>query len=319
MEFFDGKTALVAGGAGFIGQHLCRALLNAGARVHVVDNFSTGTGHVPDGVTVDRQDVSIIRDFRAADVIFNLASPASPIHYQADPIQTWKTNVLGAMHLLEHAMACKATLVQASTSEVYGDPLAHPQVETDWGNVNPIGPRACYDESKRAAESLLMDAVRTQNADIRIARIFNTYGPGMEIEDGRAVPNFMAQAKAGQVMTVHGDGTQTRSFCYVDDTVQGLMRLGAIDAARGEVFNIGNPNEISVAELADQINQACGNKSRVEFTQRPIDDPTRRCPNIAKAKQLLGWEPTIGLADGLGRTLGSGPIDPKVSDLFHLA
>lgn len=307
MSFWQDKTVLVTGGAGFIGHHLVGALLQKHAVVHVVDNHSTGDATRLDALSaigtnqlncIDH-DIILPTSFPQVDVIINLASPASPIHYQSDPIQTWKTNTLGTLQLLEHALACGAILVQASTSEVYGDPLSHPQKETDWGNVNPIGPRACYDESKRAAEALLMDAVRTSDADIRIARIFNTYGPGMSLSDGRAIPTFLAQAQAGDPLTIHGDGSQTRSFCYVSDTVDGLLLLAATPAARGEVFNIGNPNEQSIAEIAHQVNRTFGNKSAIVFHPRPVDDPSRRCPDISKTKQILGWEPKITLQDGL--------------------
>ena len=303
MNFWNNKTVLVAGGAGFVGRHLTRSLLAGGAKVDVIDDFSTGQETFPDQIAVHRHDIAKGGPFPKADVIFNLASPASPVHYQRDPLQTWKTNVLGTLHLLEHAQSCGATLMHASTSETYGDPLSHPQVETDWGNVNPIGPRACYDESKRAAETLLMDAARMTDADVRIARIFNTYGPGMDLGDGRAVPNFIAQARAGQPITIHGDGTQTRSFCYISDTVDGLLRLASIPDAKGEVVNIGNPAEMTVADLANHIKVAVGGNSPLVFHPRLIDDPTRRCPNIDKAKRILGWEPKVSLKDGISKTL----------------
>lgn len=309
MTIWQGKTVLVAGGAGFIGHHLVTALLDAQATVHVVDSFATGqpsrlknlTAKNPDRLTFQRQDISTAIELPPADIIYNLASPASPAHYQADPIGTWKSNVLGTLQLLEHAERSGATLVQASTSEVYGDPLQHPQVETDWGNVNPVGPRACYDESKRAAETLLMDAVRVNDTDIRIGRIFNTYGPGMCANDGRAVPNFMAQAQAGQPLTIHGDGSQTRSLCYISDTVEALIRLGTTDTAKGEIINIGNPVEMSVLEIAERINALFGNQNQIVFEPIQADDPTRRCPDIAKAQRLLGWTPTVTFDDGLAR------------------
>ncbi|WP_245834305.1 NAD-dependent epimerase/dehydratase family protein [Yoonia maricola] len=302
--FWQNKTVVVAGGAGFIGQHLVQALLNANAHVHVIDNYSTGhTLEVqprhPHQLTQQQHDICDPATVPHADVIFNLASPASPLHYQSDPIQTWKTNLLGTMHMLDHVLACEGTLVQASTSEVYGDPLSHPQKETDWGNVNPIGPRACYDESKRAAETLLIDAVRTKGADIRIARIFNTYGPGMGVSDGRAIPNFAAQASEGKPITIHGDGTQTRSFCHVSDTVAALLRLGMVADAKGEVVNIGNPSEVTILEIAELVNALFGNKSEILFTPRPIDDPQRRCPDISKARRLLGWTPQTTFKDGI--------------------
>ena len=312
MTFWPGKKVIVAGGAGFIGQHLVQALLNAEAAVHVIDNYATGgplevQPRKTEQLTQQKHDICLTATFPQTDIIYNLASPASPLHYQSDPIQTWKTNVLGSMHMLDHALSCGATLVQASTSEVYGDPLSHPQKETDWGNVNPIGPRACYDEGKRAAEALLMDAVRTKNADIRIARIFNTYGPGMAVSDGRAIPNFAAQARVGAPLTIHGDGAQTRSFCHVSDTVEGLLRLGMVDAAKGEVVNIGNPTEVTILEIAQQVNALFGDKCDIVFEARPVDDPQRRCPDISKAKQLLGWTPTMTLKDGLATIYQATP------------
>lgn len=309
MTFWQNKSVLVAGGAGFIGHHLVRALLKAKASVHVVDDYSTGQlerlhslkAVNANQLTIQCQDISQKCVLPPVDVIYNLASPASPLHYQSDPIQTWKTNVLGTLHLLDHMISCDATFIQASTSEVYGDPLSHPQKETDWGNVNPVGPRACYDESKRAAEALLMDAVRVSNADVRIARIFNTYGPGMSIQDGRAIPNFVAQVQSGEPLTIHGDGSQTRSFCYISDTVEGLLRLGSVSAARGKIFNIGNPAEMTVKELATQVNATFHGTSSIELHPRPVDDPTRRCPDITKAKDLLSWEPVVTLQEGLQR------------------
>lgn len=316
MTDWKNKTVLVAGGAGFIGHHLVGKLLQSGANVNVIDDFSTGdegqlraldTGDLE----ITQLDISRPATLPSADVIFNLASPASPVHYQNDPIQTWKTNILGTLQLLEHAQSCAATIVQASTSEVYGDPISHPQKETDWGHVNPVGPRACYDESKRAAEALLMDAVRTLDTDARIARIFNSYGPGMSASDGRAIPNFVAQAKSGKPLTIHGDGTQTRSFCHVSDTVDGLMRLGATDAAKGEIFNIGNPTEVTILEIAQRVSAIFGTASEIVFHPRPVDDPQRRCPDIKKANAVLGWEPKIALREGL-LTLNS--VDRKSKD-----
>ncbi|MDX8353050.1 NAD-dependent epimerase/dehydratase family protein [Cognatiyoonia sp. IB215182] len=309
MKNWSGKSVLVAGGAGFIGRHLVTTLLEAGATVHVVDNYATGEeasmkalcARFVSHLTTQTDDISENHVLPPTDVIFNLASPASPRHYQADPIGTWKSNVLGAFHLLDHAQNCGASFVQASTSEVYGDPLHHPQVETDWGNVNPVGPRACYDESKRAAETLLMDAWRTGQSDIRIARIFNTYGTGMTAGDGRAIPNFMSQAKAGQPLTIYGDGSQTRSLCYVSDTVDALMRMGLMDAAKGEVINVGNPVEMTILQIAETVNAHFGSRSKIVFEPRPVDDPTRRCPDIGKAKRLLGWSPIVSFAEGLTR------------------
>lgn len=316
MQFWKTKMVIVAGGAGFIGHHLVRALREARASVHVIDNFTTGDHFrlerlrrsEGERITVQHQDIALPAAFPAADVIFNLASPASPVHYQSNPIQTWKSNVLGTLSLLNHAISCGARLVQASTSEVYGEPLSNPQKETDWGNVNPIGPRACYDESKRAAEALLMDAVRTADADIRIARIFNTYGPGMSADDGRVIPNFVAQAQADEPLTIHGDGTQTRSFCYVSDTVDGLMRLAALDAARGEIINLGNPHEMTIRQIATTINRKFRRADNVILRPRPADDPSRRCPDTTKARRLLGWQPAVSFEQGLHRMVTDTPI-----------
>lgn len=304
MTYWQNKAVLVAGGAGFIGHHLVSKLLLLGANVSVVDDFSTGDeGRIQamkaQNLTLEHLDISRHATLPEADVIFNLASPASPVHYQSDPIQTWKTNVLGTLQLLEHAQACAATIVQASTSEVYGDPISHPQKETDWGHVNPVGPRACYDESKRAVEALLMDAVRTMDTDARIARIFNSYGPGMSASDGRAIPNFVAQAEAGEPLIIHGDGHQTRSFCHISDTVDGLLQLGATPSAKGEIFNIGNPTEVTILDIAQRIKAIFGNANEIVFHPRPIDDPQRRCPDITKAKLVLGWQPKVTLDDGL--------------------
>lgn len=318
MTFWQEKTVIVAGGAGFVGQHLVQALLNAQARVHVIDNYSTGRtlavqAQHPQQLTTQQHDICTPATIPHADVIYNLASPASPLHYQRDPIQTWKTNILGTLQLVQHAQTCNATFVQASTSEVYGDPISHPQKESDWGHVNPVGPRACYDESKRAAESLLMDTARTSDADIRIARIFNTYGPGMATSDGRAIPNFVAQAKAGKSLTIHGDGNQTRSFCHVSDTVDGLLRLGAVSAAKGEIINIGNPAEITVLDIAQQVVALFGNGNDIVFEPRPVDDPQRRCPNIEKAKTLLDWAPKVTLHEGLLTILAADRMQEPAS------
>ena len=315
MSDWQNKTVLIAGGAGFIGRHMVRALLEARASVHVVDDYSTGdqaalaTLGAGNQLTLHEHDIARPCALPPADVIFNLASAASPVHYQSDPLQTWKSNILGTLNLLEHAISCGAKLVQASTSEVYGDPLSHPQRETDWGNVNPVGPRACYDESKRAAETLLMDAARDGRADIRIARIFNTYGPGMDQNDGRALPTFIAQAALGEPLSMHGDGSQTRSFCYVSDTVDGLLRLATADAARGEIVNLGNPNEITIRQTAAAVNRVFGPSDQIVVHARPVDDPSRRCPDIAKARQLLEWEPRVSFDDGLRRMI-DGFVQP---------
>lgn len=314
MTFWTDKTVLVAGGAGFVGAHLVTALMADGARVHVVDNYITSTPDRIDALqrqsnralTITAGDVAAMPDLPQADVVFNLASPASPVHYQADPIGTWRTNVMGSYHLMQHAAAFGAIMVQASTSEVYGDPLSHPQRETDWGNVNPVGIRSCYDEGKRAAEAVLMDAHRLGLVDVRIARIFNTYGPGMTPDDGRALPQFIAQARAGDPLTVHGDGKQTRSLCYVSDLVRGLMLLASEPQAAGEVINLGNPHEITVLELAQMIIATLDSPSAISFAARPSDDPQRRCPDISKAQHLLGWSPQVPLSSGLAMVLAAG-------------
>lgn len=314
MTFWTDKTAVVAGGAGFVGVHLVKALVAAGAAVHVVDNFSSSTRAAVTAlqrssnrqISVIEADVAVVSDLPKVDVVFNLASPASPVHYQADPIQTWRTNVIGSYQLMQHAIHSGAILVQASTSEVYGDPLSHPQRETDWGNVNPVGIRSCYDEGKRAAEAVLMDAHRLGLLDVRIARIFNTYGPGMAQDDGRALPQFIAQARAGQPITLHGDGSQTRSFGYVSDLVRGLMLLAAVPQATGQVINLGNPQEITLRVLAEMIISALASDSPIVLYPRPQDDPQRRCLDISKARALLGWAPEVSLQTGLALTLQSG-------------
>ena len=313
MTFWAGKSVLIAGGAGFLGMHLAEAVAVAGAEVNVVDNFSTST---PDAVNalkltrnllinVTQGDVSEDIPLPAADVVFNLASPASPVHYQSDPIKTWRANVFGSYNLMQHAIRNHAIFVQASTSEVYGSPLTHPQREEDWGNVNPNGPRSCYDESKRAAESVLMDAQRLGLMELRIARIFNTYGPGMAPDDGRALPQFIAQARAGLPVTLHGDGSQTRSFCYVSDLIRGLMLLASVPGISVSVINLGNPHEISVRELAELVIYSLGSSSRINLTPRPQDDPSRRCPDISKARHILGWNPEVSLLKGLELMLQS--------------
>lgn len=313
MTFWTGKSVLIAGGAGFLGVHLVEAVTAAGAEVNVVDNFSTSTPLAINAlkqisnhrINIIKGDVAEDLPLPPADVVFNLASPASPVHYQADAIRTWRTNVFGSYHLMQHAILNRAIFVQASTSEVYGNPLNHPQREEDWGNVNPNGPRSCYDESKRAAESVLMDAQRLGRMDLRIARIFNTYGPGMTPNDGRALPQFIAQARAGLPITLHGDGSQTRSFCYVSDLIRGLMLLAAVPGISGSVINLGNPHEISVRALAELIISSLGSPSQITLTPRPQDDPSRRCPDISKAHTKLGWKPEISLLKGLELVLQS--------------
>ncbi len=302
------KRILVTGGAGFVGGFLCEALLARGYEVLCVDNFFTSTrrniehllGHKR--FELMRHDVTFPL-FVEVDEIYNLACPASPIHYQRDPVQTTKTSVHGAINMLGLAKRVKAKILQASTSEVYGDPDVHPQREDYWGNVNPIGTRSCYDEGKRCAETLFFDYHRQHGVRIKVARIFNTYGPRMHQNDGRVVSNFIMQALRNEPITIYGDGTQTRSFCYVDDLVDGLQRLmDTGDETTGPV-NIGNPNEISIRELAERIVALCGSRSKVELRNLPADDPKQRQPDIARARAVLNWSPTTHLEDGLKKTI----------------
>ncbi|SHK22121.1 UDP-glucuronic acid decarboxylase family protein [Fibrobacter sp. UWH4] len=298
---------LVTGGAGFLGSHLCERLLNDGHEVICLDNYFTGrmvnVAHLRDNRNFEliRHDVTepILLE---VDRIFNLACPASPIHYQFNPVKTIKTSVMGAINMLGMAKRVKARILQASTSEVYGDPAVHPQTEDYWGNVNPIGFRSCYDEGKRVAETLFMDYHRQNNVDIRIVRIFNTYGPRMLMNDGRVVSNFIVQALKGEDITIYGDGSQTRSFCYVDDLIEGFVRMMNQDKIIGPV-NIGNPGEFTMLELAKEVLDLTGSKSKIVYKPLPGDDPKMRRPNIDLAKSALGWEPTIPLRQGLEKTI----------------
>jgi len=304
----DRKRILVTGGAGFVGSHLCGRLVEDGHDVLCVDNFFTGNR---DNILnlIDEPHFELMRHdvtfpiYVEVDEIYNLACPASPVHYQYDPVQTTKTSVHGAINMLGLAKRTKAKILQASTSEVYGDPEVHPQTEDYRGNVNPIGLRGCYDEGKRCAETLFFDYHRQYGVDIRVARIFNTYGPRMHPDDGRVVSNFIVQALRGKPLTIYGDGSQTRSFCYVSDLVEGMVRL--MDAAKevtGPV-NLGNPREMTIRELAEQVIQMTGAKSKLQEKPLPGDDPTQRCPDIGLAKKHLGWEPTVALEDGLEKTI----------------
>jgi len=299
---------LVTGGAGFLGSHLCEHLLKAGNDVLCVDNFFTGTKrnivHLLRSPYFEllRHDVTFPL-YVEVDEIYNLACPASPLHYRFDPVQTTKTSVHGAINMLGLAKRLKARILQASTSEVYGDPEIHPQPETYWGRVNPIGERSCYDEGKRCAETLFFDYHRQHNLDIKVARIFNTYGPRMHPDDGRVVSNFIVQALRGEPLTVYGDGKQTRSFCYVDDLVEGLARMmGTVRGFTGPV-NLGNPEEFSILELAERIIRLTKSRSPVKFKPLPQDDPKQRRPDIALARKRLKWSPRVGLDDGLKETI----------------
>lgn len=302
------KRILITGGAGFLGSHLSERLLNEGNDVICLDNFFTGhkenIEHLLENPYFEllRHDVTFPL-YVEVDEIYNLACPASPIKYQFDPVQTTKTSVVGAINMLGLAKRTKAKILQASTSEVYGDPDVHPQPETYKGLVNPIGPRACYDEGKRCAETLFFDYYREYEVDIKVIRIFNTYGPKMDPNDGRVVSNFIVQAIKGEDITIFGDGKQTRSFCYVDDLIEGMIRLvNSRDGFTGPV-NIGNPDEFTMLELAEKVIELTGSKSKLKFMDLPLDDPTQRQPDITLAKKELGWEPNIKLADGLVKTI----------------
>jgi UDP-glucuronate decarboxylase len=298
---------LVTGGAGFIGSHLCDRLIADGHHVVCLDNFFTGRkeniAHLEEMAEFELMRYDVTEPlFLEVDQIYNLACPASPIHYQYNPVKTVKSNVMGAINMLVLAKRARARILQASTSEVYGDPTVHPQTEAYWGNVNPIGPRSCYDEGKRVAETLMMDYHRQDKVDIRIARIFNTYGTRMQEGDGRVVSNFIVQALRGEELTIYGTGDQTRSFCYVDDLVEGLVRLMNTDGVH-EPVNLGNPVEFTIRELAEQVTRIVGGTTRVTYKPLPQDDPTQRQPDISRARTWLGWEPTVPLAHGLERTV----------------
>jgi UDP-glucuronate decarboxylase len=299
---------LVTGGAGFLGSHLCDRLIEQGADVLCVDNFYTGSRpnimHLLSHPRFEmiRHDVTFPL-YVEVQQIYNLACPASPIHYQRDPVQTTKTSVHGAINMLGLAKRTKARILQASTSEVYGDPQVHPQTEGYWGNVNPLGPRSCYDEGKRCAETLFFDYYRQHRLEIKVARIFNTYGPRMQLNDGRVVSNFIVQALRGQEITIYGDGSQTRSFCYVDDLIEALVGLMSTAPELTGPVNLGNPVEFSMLELAELVLELTGSSSKLVFRPLPADDPTQRCPDIALAREAIGWAPKIDLADGLRETI----------------
>ncbi|MBH5368988.1 UDP-glucuronic acid decarboxylase family protein [Bradyrhizobium glycinis] len=302
------KRILITGGAGFLGSHLCERLVRADQEVLCVDNFYTGSKTNVSALLESprfelmRHDVTFPL-YVEVDEIYNLACPASPIHYQYDPVQTTKTSVHGAINMLGLAKRVKAKILQASTSEVYGDPEMHPQEETYWGRVNPIGPRSCYDEGKRCAETLFFDYRRQHNLPIKVARIFNTYGPRMQANDGRVVSNFIVQALTGRPITIYGDGRQTRSFCYVDDLIDGLVRLmGTGDEITGPI-NLGNPVEFTMMELAETVIELTRSNSRIEFKALPTDDPRQRQPDISRARDALGWSPDVQLREGLGKTI----------------
>ena len=302
------QRILVTGGAGFIGSHLCERLLRDGHEVLCVDNFYTGTRNNVHRLIANARFELMRHDvcfplYVEVDEIYNLACPASPIHYQFDPVQTTKTSVLGAVNMLGLAKRLRVPILQASTSEVYGDPSIHPQVEGYWGNVNPIGPRSCYDEGKRCAETLFFDYQRQHGIEIKVARIFNTYGPRMHPNDGRVVSNFIVQALKNKPITVFGDGTQTRSFCYVDDLITGLIRFMDTPPDVTGPINLGNPNEFTMLELAQKIVELTGSRSKVKLEPLPQDDPKQRQPDISLAREKLKWAPTVQLAEGLRATI----------------
>ena len=304
------KTILVTGGGGFLGSHLCERLLKAGHIVYCLDNFDTGAhaniNHLDDHVSFFVLEHDVTEPLKIGtkfDEIYNLACPASPVAYQSDPVKTVRTNVQGAINVLELARESDAVVLQASTSEIYGNPDQHPQKESYWGNVNPIGPRACYDEGKRCAETLFFDYHRQHGVQIKVARIFNTYGPKMGLSDGRVVSNFIVQALQGNPITIFGDGTQTRSFCYVDDLVDGLVKLMASPVTFKGPVNLGNPAEIDMLKLAETVLALTQSSSKVTYSMLPEDDPRQRRPDISRAREHLGWQPTVSINDGIGRTV----------------
>jgi UDP-glucuronate decarboxylase len=309
MRNYNSRTrVLVTGGAGFLGSHLCERLVGAGHYVLCIDNFFTGTkenvAHLLSNPRFElvRHDITFPL-YVEVDEIYNLACPASPIHYQYDPVQTTKTSVHGAINMLGLAKRVKAKILQASTSEVYGDPKVHPQTEQYWGHVNPIGFRSCYDEGKRCAETLFFDYRRQHNVRVKVARIFNTYGPRMHPNDGRVVSNFIVQGLKGEPITIYGDGSQTRSFCFVDDLIDGLLKLMQTpDDFTGPV-NLGNPNEFTIRQLADKVIELTGSKSKLDFRPLPSDDPMQRQPDISLAKKALGWQPQVRLEEGIRKTI----------------
>ena len=302
------KRVLVTGGAGFIGSHVCARLIEQGHQVLCVDNFFTGTRNNI-GALLGNPNFELLRHdvtfplYVEVDEIYNLACPASPVHYQFDPVQTTKTSILGAVNMLGLAKRLRIPILQASTSEVYGDPAVHPQVEGYWGNVNPIGPRSCYDEGKRCAETLFFDYHRQHGVQIKVIRIFNTYGPHMHPNDGRVVSNFIVQALRGQDITIYGEGKQTRSFCYVDDLVRGMMAMMATDDDVTGPINLGNPGEFTMIQLAQLVLELTGSKSQLQFLPLPQDDPRQRKPDISAARRKLGWDVSVPLREGLGRTI----------------
>jgi UDP-glucuronate decarboxylase len=308
LHAFDRERVLVTGGAGFLGSHLCGRLLETGCYVICLDNYFTGRKRNVFHLMDDKRFELVRHDlvnpiFLEVDRIYNLACPASPIHYQVNPVKTTKTSVMGAIHMLGLAKRVKARILQASTSEIYGDPEVHPQPETYWGHVNAIGPRACYDEGKRCAETLFFDYYRQNNVDIRVVRIFNTYGPRMHPADGRVVSSFILQALTNEPITIYGDGTQTRSFCYVDDMIEGLIRMMNGPGDLIGPLNLGNPGEHEIGALAETVIRLTGSRSRIEHFPLPEDDPRRRRPDIRTARERLGWEPEVGLEEGLARTI----------------